>query len=140
MVGLTPVTNAALMGALIALLDSGTGAGYCRPFGGVRPATGGAPSGAPICTITLAEPCGTVDPVTGAMLLTATDNLGDNGQIANAAKPTWVRFYMPDATVVMDLDARLAAAPDLGQEVVLSATALNIGAFLRLASGGFTAA
>ena len=128
------------MGALIALLDAGTGAGYCRPFGGVRPATGGAPSGAPICTITLAEPCGTVDPVTGAMVLTATDNLGANGQILKAVTPTWVRFYQADSTVLMDLDARLVGAPDLGQEVVLSATALNIGAFLRLASGGFTAA
>ena len=74
------------------------------------------------------------------MVLTATDNLGTNGQISNAATPTWVRFYMSGATVVIDLDARLAGAPNLGQEVVLSATALNIGAFLRVASGGFTAA
>lgn len=139
MIGLTPATNAALMAALIARLDAG-GAAYCQPFGGVRPATGGAAATSAICTITLALPCGALDPVTGAMVLAATDNLGSNGQILNAVAPTWVRFYTTDGSMVMDLDARLVGAPDLGQEVVLAATALNVGAFIRLASGGFTAA
>lgn len=139
MVGMTPATNAALMAALIARLDAGDAA-YCKPFGGVRPATGGAADDAAICTITLVSPCGVVDPVTGAMVLAATDNLGSNGQILNAAAPTWVRFYQANNDIVMDLDARLAGAADLGEEVVLAATALNVGAFLRLASGGFTAA
>lgn len=139
MIGLTPATNAALMAALIARLDAG-GAAYCKPFGGVRPATGGAADSAAICTITLALPCAALDAVTGALLLTPTDNAGTNGQILRAVAPTWVQFYTAAGDVVMDLSARLAAAPDLGEEVVLSATALNVGAFMRLASGGFTAA
>lgn len=137
MVGLTPDTNAALMAALIARLDAGA---YCQAFGGVRPATGAVASSVAICTITLASPCGTVDPVTGAMVLTATDNLGTNGLILNAAAPTWVRFCKANDDVVMDLSARLASAADAGEEVVLAATTLNVGAFMRLAGGGFTAA
>lgn len=142
MAGLTPGTNAAVMAALLARLDTG-GAALCLVFSSVQPATGAAAGGSPVCAMTLANPCGTIDPVTGALVLVATDNGGTNGQITNAATPKWVRFYNNAGDIVMDLSARLASADNLGEEVVLTltapATSINVGAFIRIASGTVSA-
>ena len=138
MIALAATMNAALMAAFIARLGA---AATCYVFGGARVANiTTAPAGAPICVIGLASPAGEINATTGEMVFAATDNLGSNGQITNAINPTWARFFASNGDALFDLDARLSGATDLGQELVLTATALNVGAFIRIVGGGFTAA
>ena len=137
MIELMPTMNAALMAACVARLGVGA---FCHVYGGVRPAAGAASAGAPVCVILLASTCATVDSLTGNMVFTPTDNEGTNGQIANATAPTWVRFFASNGDICMDMDARLSGDTDTGQEVILTATALLLGAFVRIVGGGFTAA
>lgn len=98
MIGLMPTMNAALMAAFITRIGVGS---YCHVFDDTRPVvTGAAPSGAPVCVIVLASPCGVVGADTGAMVFAATDNEGANGQITNAVPPKWVRFFADRKSVV----------------------------------------
>lgn len=139
MAGLTPATNAAVMAALLARIDTG-GVALCHVFSSTQPATGAAAGGSPVCAMTLANPSGTIDPITGALVLVATNTDGANGQITNAATPKWVRFYNNAGDIVMDLSARLASAANLGEELVLTASGgINVGAFIRIASGTVSA-
>lgn len=137
MIGLMPTMNATLMAAFIARIGEGA---YCHVFGSTRPAvTGGTPLSVPICAIVLPTPCGTLDVNTGAMLFATTDNEAANGQIINAVPPKWVRFFAANNDVLFDLDARLNGDVDAGQELVLTTSTLNVGAFMRIAGGSFTA-
>lgn len=131
--------NAAMMQAAINRIDV-AGAGFIKLYPAPRAASvAAAPANVSVCTITLALPCGTVNATTGALDFNATDNVGVNGQITSANPFTWVRLFDANGAGVQDFDARLSGAADAGQELVFSASAVFVGGFLRLASGGFSA-
>lgn len=138
MIKISADLNAAMMQAVINTIDA-AGAGYVKLYPAPRAANlASAPAGAAVCTMGLALPCGTIDPETGALLFTATDNAGVNGQIVSASAFTWARVFDAAGNAKQDFDARLSSSADTGQELVIATTATFTGAFLRIASGGFS--
>lgn len=138
MIKISTALNADIAQALINRLGVG-GAGYVKLYPAPRAANlATAPASAAVCTMALATPCGTVNPSTGAFEFVATDNAGVNGQITSATPFTWARAFDGAGNGVQDFDARLSSATDAGQELVIAAKAVFVGAFLRIASGGFS--
>lgn len=130
--------NAAMMQATINTIDA-AGAGYVKLYAAPRAANlATAPANAAVCTMGLKLPCATIDPTTGALLFVPTDNAGVNGQVISASPFTWARVFDASGNAKQDFDARLSSATDAGQELVVTATATFVGAFLRIASGGFS--
>jgi hypothetical protein len=138
MIKISVDTNAAMMQAVINQLGA-NGAGYVKLYPAPRAANlATTPASASVCKMVLALPCATINSTTGAFEFVATDNLGVNGQITNAAPFTWARVFDGAGNAVQDFDARMSSATDMGQEIVVAATATFVGAFLRIASGGFS--
>lgn len=133
MIEVAPTMNAAVMAAWGARMGA---AAKCYVFGGVRAANvGTAPAGAPVCIIELDNPAGTVNGTTGNFDWAESNNVGSNGQITNAVTPTWARFYDDAGIALCDMDARLVGATNNGEEVILAATGVNVGAFIRIVGG-----
>lgn len=103
-------------------------------YPGVRPAPGVAAGVAPIAVCALANPAGEVD-MAGDFLLAPSED----AQLTSSSVPTWARFHGTGGAWVMDCDARLNTEADAGQEIVIAAPALYAGAFVRIASGAFSA-
>ncbi len=138
MIKISVAANAAMMQATINTIDA-AGAGYVKLYPAPRAANlSTAPAGASVCKMVLALPCATINGTTGAFEFVATDNAGVNGQITSATPFTWARAFDGAGNGVQDFDARLSNAADAGQELVIAATAVFVGAFLRIASGGFS--
>lgn len=138
MIKISTDLNAAMMQAVISRIGV-AGAGFVKLYPAPRAANlATAPANASVCTMTLALPCGITNATTGALEFTATDNVGVNGQITSATPFTWARLFDGSGVAVQDCDARLSSAADAGQELVIGATAVFVGAFLRIASGVFS--
>lgn len=138
MIKISVAANAAMMQAMIDKLGV-NGAGYVKLYPAPRAANlDTAPSSASVCKMVLALPCATINGTTGAFEFVATNNEGVNGQITNAAPFTWARAFDGAGNPVQDFDARMSSATNTGQELVVAATVTFVGAFLRIASGGFS--
>ena len=131
MIAASGALSSAMMMGLVNLLGS-TAAATLYP--GTRPAAGNGSPSAALCVIPLANPAGLVD-MAGDLVLAPS---GD-GQLLSSATPTWARLHGTGGAWVLDCDVRLTGDADAGQEVVIDAPALYAGAFVRLASGTFSA-
>ncbi len=125
--------SAAMMSGLLSALDS-AGPARVYLYAGTRPAIGQAPSGSLVATCLLASPAGVVS-VGGALQLAA----GPQALVLDASTPTWARVCTGADQFLFDVDARLAGAPNAGQELVVQANALLATALLSIASGAFAA-
>jgi hypothetical protein len=138
MIKISTDMNAVMMQAMADRIDA-AGLGYVKLYPAPRAANlSTTPAGASVCKMVLASPCATINGTTGAFEFVATDNAGVNGQITNATPFTWARAFDGADNPVQDFDARLSGAADAGQELVIATTATFVGAFLRIASGGFS--
>ena len=91
----------AILQALIAYAASGTGPSRLQIYGTTRPATvGDAPGGAPLVTMTLTDPSGTI--ASGAIALTQASVIGDLIMTNGAAM--WGRWETSAGDVVADGD------------------------------------
>lgn len=133
MIAASTALSGNMMEALRVTLDTG-GAGSVHLYAGTRPDPGDAAPGALVASCALADPCGTVDNAGALLLATSAD-----GQIQTGSAPTWARLLNGSGAWVLDCDARLSGDADTGQELVIAATVVYPGAFLRIASGSFTA-
>lgn len=132
--------SVALMTGFLALLDNAAGNATCEIYKGVRPASGATPgAGDLLATVQLAKPVGVVVTTgvnAGLLLLSASSD----GQMIISGSPTWARLRAANGTYVRDAGARLAADVDTGQELVIAATSLLAGGFVRIASGQYSGA
>ena len=128
--------NTAMMTALLGLIEAGAGAGLVAFYNGTRPSPG-ASIGANtlVATCAFARPCGTIDG-SGFLNLDTSPTLGS---VVAALMPNWARISDSAGTFVLDCDVRATAAPDLGEELVIDAASLSVGALLVIVSGYFTA-
>lgn len=95
------VARPALLQALVAYADSGTGAARVQVYATARPATAGdAPDGSPIATLVLTTPSGTV--VDGVLALTQASGVGD--LIAANGAAVWARWETSEGAPVADGD------------------------------------
>lgn len=92
--------NDARLLAVAQYLDTGTGSGAVRIYGGTRPATpADVPTSAMLVQISLTKPCGTV--TAGALTLTPEGN----GLITETGTATWARVVNGDGVTAFDCDA-----------------------------------
>ena len=112
----------------LSYLDQGPNPAALYVFGGARAASILTPAaGSPLCIITLATPAGTVDGMTGALLLAQTED----GLILAGGAATWCRAFNGDGAACFDMDAGLEGS---GAEAIFAATTLYAGGALRLLS------
>jgi hypothetical protein len=118
------------MGALVQALGTGAKAVL---YAGVRPAPGAA-AGSAVGQVLFADVPGTV--VAGTLVLAP-------GPVAVAllpGAPTWARVFSGSGEWLFDCDARMGAAPNTGQELVIgSGSVLAPGVAIQILSGAFTA-
>lgn len=130
MIAASETLSAAFMAALLQTLGTGAKAVL---YAGTRPAPG-ASAGAPLGQVLFADVPGTV--TAGALVLAP-------GPVAVAllpGAPTWARVFSGSEAWLFDCDARMGAATDAGQELVIGTAATLIpGAAIQLLSGSFTA-
>ena len=131
MIAASTTLSANMMVALLTTLGS---AATVTLYPGTRPAPGATAVAAPVAVCVLATPAGVVD-VHGELVLSASAD----GQLTGSATPTWARIIGTGGAWVLDCDARLSAEADTGQEIVVAAPAMYAGAFVRIASGTFSA-
>lgn len=128
---LSSAVAGSMMTVLRDAIDSGALGGVVTLYNGTRPATGASAAG---CTVvaacTLGKPCGTVD---GAGVLNLAP--GQAGVVQAALAPQWARITTSAGAFVADCDARLTGDPDTGQQIVVDAPALVVGAYVALFSG-----
>ena len=131
MIAASETLSAAFMGALLSALGTGAKA---LLYTGTRPAPGEAAAGAAVGQVLFADIPGTV--TAGALVL-------DPGPVAVAlanAAPTWARVMSGADAWLFDCDARMGAATDAGQELVIGSTAaLQAGVSIQILSGQFSA-
>lgn len=84
----------------LAFLDTGAGNATIQIYGTARPAAGAAAGAAPLVTVVLAKPCGTVD--NGLLVLASQDPAGD--LITTSGTATWARFVNGAGTWAFDAD------------------------------------
>lgn len=108
------------------------GAGRLRIYGGTR----GDSAAVLVSMVLLAEPAGTIDPITGALHLQP----GAQSVVLAAVPPTWCVACSGTDDPLLVLGARLVTAPDESQEVVVQAPeGFYAGALLQVTSGTLTA-
>lgn len=81
-------------------LDTGPANATIAVYATTRPAGGAPAGGAPLVTVTLAKPCGTI--VAGALALEAVDPSGD--LILDSGEAVWARFLNGDGAWAFDAD------------------------------------
>lgn len=130
MIAASEALSAAFMAALLQTL--GTGAKAIL-YAGTRPAPGATPPAA-VGQVLFADVPGTV--TAGALVLAP-------GPVAVAllsAAPTWARVLSGSGVWLFDCDARMGAATDTGQELVIgTGSVLAPGVAIQILSGSFTA-
>lgn len=110
-------------------IDAGAGPGVIKFYSAPRPVTGAAPTGTLLGTITLTDPCGTVDNVGLHLVAEAVTQAIAGGVI------TWARVTDSDGTFVFDGDVRDASAPDIAiADFLIDSQVVYAGGFLVLAS------
>ncbi|MGY8903706.1 MAG: hypothetical protein ACKVIH_04065 [Burkholderiales bacterium] len=135
MIEIAAAAGEAMMQGLLERLDSHASAATCALYQGTRPPAGQDPASPTdlLATLVLAKPSGSVNSSGTFTLATSAD-----GQLVRSGAPTWARLRTGNGSFVLDCDARLLADAETGQEIVIAATALLAGAFVRLGSGTFT--
>jgi hypothetical protein len=134
MIAASARASTALMTGLLSALDAG-GPATVTLYATPRPAAGAAPTGATVATLTLATPAGTVNATTGQLEVAQSTA----GQVLVSDTPTWARVRDNGGAWLFDCDVRLNGQTDTGQELLIDATTLFIGGFVRIASGTFSA-
>ncbi len=112
--------------AVVDQLDKATLPGSLAVFATTQPATGAPPGGAPLVTIPLQKPCGTV--ANGVITFAVTQP----GQINPGGNAAWVRAYDGDGNFVVDGDCAVTGTP--GAAFTLDNVTLNLGAFVFLSA------
>lgn len=134
--GVGPAAAAAVANGLLAGLNAGTNPSVLQIYGGAQPAAGLPGAGPLICEVELQRPAGVVS---GGALQLAIDGAG--GVAAVAATPTWARLLDGAGAWFLDLRARLsveAEDPLDPQPVVVHASAVDVGALLRVTAGALS--
>lgn len=120
--------NAALMAGLLDRMAQG-GAARARLYTGARGNTNTL-----VALVTFAEPAGTID-VNGDLVLST----GVESVAQTTGVPTWALVSDGNETALFDCDVRANNAPDLGQELVISASALAAGGRVQILGGKLSA-
>lgn len=119
--------RSAMMAALLAAFDEGSGAAKLRVYDGTQAANADtAPAGTLLLEFTLQDPAFTESG--GVITLDVTPTISTTG-ITNGTA-TWVRFVDSDAEAVIDAT--------VGTEVTLSDTTVETGQTYSITSGSFT--
>lgn len=136
-ISIDATANTAIMTAVLALIEAGEGAGLVKFYNGTRPAPGTSVTGNTlICTASFTRPCGTID-AAGVLYLDPSPTLGS---VLASLMPNWARVSDSAGNFVLDCAVRSSSGPDLGEEIVVDAATLSVGALLVIVSGYFTAA
>lgn len=110
-------------------IDAGSGAGLIRFYADPRPASGAAPTGALLGTITLTDPCGTVDSAGLHLTAASVTQAVADGVI------TWARVLDSTSTYVFDADVRDPGAYDAAiADFLINSQQVYAGGYLVLAS------
>lgn len=135
-ISINATANTAIMTAILALIEAGAGAGLVKFYNGTRPSPG-ASIGANtlVSSAPFARPCGTIDG-SGFLNIDTSPTLGT---VLAATMPNWARISDSAGNFVMDCAVRSSSATDLGEELVVDAASVSVGAFLVILSGYFTA-
>ncbi len=120
--------NAALMSGLLDRMAQG-GAARARLYTGARGNTN-----TMVALVTFAEPAGTID-ANGDLVLAA----GVESVAQTTGVPTWALVSDGNETPLFDCDVRANNAPDLGQELVISASVLAAGGRVQILGGTLSA-
>lgn len=132
MIAASALLSSAMMTALLSSLGAGSKA---LLYSGTRPATpGGAPGGSAVGQVLFADIAGTIE--AGALVLAP----GPVAVALASAAPTWARVVDGSGDWLFDCDARMGAAADTGQELIIgSGTVLQAGVAIQIVSGQFSA-
>ena len=114
--------------ATAARIDAAATPGKLKIYGNTRPSANSSPGAAPLATITLQDPCGSVSSA-GVLTLSASAAT----QITNSGTPVWGRFEDGDGNAVMDCSAGTS-----GTEVIVDQATFYAGAFVIMVSATFT--
>lgn len=136
MISAGPLASAAMMNGLLAFLDSFSTPSTIDLYETPRPASGAAPAGVLVATLSLVRPCGSVNQTTGTLSLFA----GYDGPVSNNQKIVFGRVKTGNGLFVFDCDVRTTTDPDGGQELVIQVPATAAGGLLKLISGTFNVA
>lgn len=110
-------------------IDSGAGPGLLRIYGGVRPATGGAPTTL-LAELLCSDPCAP-DAVNGQLTFSAI-NADPDANLPGTA--TWARFVNSDGVFVVDY-----SVGESGADINLNTTTIAAGARVSITSAVITA-
>lgn len=119
----------ASLAALVATIDAAGAGARLDVYATARPAPNGAPGGAPMVTVTLHFPCGTV--TAGALDLADTAY----AQISTSGTAAWARLISAGGAWVGDFSVGTQAMHDADPataEVIVGVTTMYAGAFLAL--------
>lgn len=115
--------------AIFNAINAGAGPGLIKFYSAPRPVTGAEPTGTLLGTITLTDPCGTVDNVGLHLVAEAVTQAIAGGVI------TWARVTDSADNFVFDGDVRDASAPDIAiADFLIDSQVVYAGGFLVLAS------
>jgi hypothetical protein len=132
-VGVTALAAAPALNAWAALINAAGGLQRLEVYTNARPATGAAAG---------AEPAVRAGLLAGsAVVADAELSLSAPGTSVLAladGPPVWARLYGGDGSILFDFDARLSTDPDDGEEVVVVAPSLDVGAVVRVSLGSIT--
>jgi len=126
---LAPTTRTARLQALLASIDDNASPAKMLCYSAARPAPGDAPVGVLQAAVTLQKPCGVV------VGQTLVFNVPAEGQRIDDLDITWVRIVNGANAWRIDGDAGLVGS---GADFEFEDTGGNIGAFIRLTSGGIS--
>lgn len=120
------------LAATKSLIDEGVTGGVLHLYATARPATGAAPGAAPLVSILLTLPCGTVS--SGSLSLTRANSGGDMITVSGIA--TWGRLVSGLGSLVADGDVSDSAGGATGDFKLAGAsgTQLYAGGYVVLSS------
>lgn len=112
--------------AVVDHLDKAALPGSLAIFATAQPSTGDPPGGAPLASIPLQKPCGTV--ANGVI----TFNVTQPGQVNPGGTAVWARGYDGDGNFVVDGNVAVTGTP--GAAFTLDNVVLLLGAFVFLSA------
>lgn len=119
--------NSGMMAGILDKLGQG-GAGRVSLYSSARPDTSTL-----VATVYMAEPAGTLQ-INGDLLLVP----GVQSVVVHASVPVWGQVLNGAGEALFKCDVRLSGAADTGQELVIAATGVVVGALVQIQSGTFS--